>query len=80
MIYSNLMTTLANKTNFGNVWSWQNDEGLGHRDSDVCSRCGKMEMAAHLLSCQDVAMVKVFHDSIKSMDEWMVKVDTVPEV
>ncbi len=37
-------------------------------------------MATHVLQCKDEEAVKVFHDSIESMDEWMVKADTVPEV
>ncbi len=37
-------------------------------------------MATHVLQCKDEEAIKVFHDSIKSMDEWMVKADTAPEV
>ncbi len=51
----------------------------GYRDSDACPRCGEKETAAHVLSCQDDDAVKAFHNS-KSMDEWMVKADTILEV
>ncbi len=37
-------------------------------------------MATHVLACQDDEAVKVFHHSIKATDEWMIKVDIVPEV
>ncbi len=33
-----------------------------------------------MLQCKDEEAIKVFHDSTGSMDEWMVKADTVPEV
>ncbi len=55
-----------------NIWD--------HRNSDACLRCGEQAMAGHILSFWDDAAVKVFHDFIELMDEWMVKVDTVPEV
>ncbi len=42
--------------------------------------CGKKETTTHVLTCQDEDMVKVIHDSVASMDEWMLKVGTIPEV
>ncbi len=52
----------------------------GQRESDACPRCGEKEIAAQVLAFQDEDVVRVFHDSVETLDEWVIKSDMVPEV
>ncbi len=48
----------------------------GQREPDACFRCGNKETAAHVLAYQDEAVVRTFHDSVKTFDKWMMQMDT----
>ncbi len=51
-----------------------------HRESDACLQCHKKkEMAAHVPSFWDTTALKVFHDLVESIVEWIAKADIVPE-
>ncbi len=45
---------------------------LGHRESDSCPKCGEKETAGYALAYRDNAAMRVFHESVEMLGDWMV--------
>ncbi len=52
----------------------------GKSEKDEYLRCGAQEMMANVMECRDEAVVQWFKDAVEKLGQWMLKVNTDPNI